>query len=217
MSRRRKADAAPQTTTPEEQFLGVHAAFLDAISALIDDRYELMSDGSTATVHARLSALADSIAGQQGNGGRLAAKSLPPLWLPAVSLVHEIETTVSLWPHASGATTVDRLASLTHAAFGPPVTEMLVQLTRILKSWATDIDALLEPESVKTVSAACPACGATHVYRRDDGGETVRKPALQIITSKGCTCLACHASWGPHLYQHLAKVLECPTPEGVVA
>lgn len=216
MSRRRKADAATQETTPEEQFLGVHAEFLDAISALIDDRYELMSDGSTATVHARLSALADSVAGQQGNGGRLAAKSLPPLWLPAVSLVQEIETTVSLWPHASGTTTVDRLASLSAAPFGPPATDMLAQLTRILKSWASDIDALLEPESVKTVSAACPACGATHVYRRDDGGETVRKPALQIVTSKGCTCLACRASWGPHLYQHLAKVLECPTPEGVV-
>lgn len=217
MSRRRKSEPDAPEPTPEEQFVGVHRDFTNAISDLIDDRYELMSDGSTATVHARLSALMDSVEGRQGNGGRLAAKSLPPLWLPAVSLVHEIETTVSLWPHATGATTVDRLASLTAAPFGPPVTDMLVQLTRILKSWAQDIDALLEPESVKTVSAACPACGATHVYRRDDAGETVRKPALQIITSQGCTCLACHTSWGPHLYQHLAKVLECPTPEGVVA
>jgi uncharacterized protein with PIN domain len=59
------------------------------------------------------------------------------------------------------------------------------------------IDALVNPQSIKTVSAPCPNCNSRFIYRRDSAGESVRQPALQIIAEVGCTCQACGAFWAP--------------------
>ncbi|WP_424712782.1 DUF7340 domain-containing protein [Mycobacteroides abscessus] len=64
-------------------------------------------------------------------------------------------------------------------------------------------------------SAPCPACQKRWVYRRDSSGENVRQPALQL-TAQGCSCQACRYTWDPSYFVHLARVLECPLPEGVL-
>jgi hypothetical protein len=72
----------------------------------------------------------------------------------------------------------------------------------IVDAWADDIERLLSPASVKTISASCPACGAETAYCRDSVGETVRTPALHI-TEHGCECLECHTTWAPKDYLFL--------------
>jgi hypothetical protein len=44
----------------------------------------------------------------------------------------------------------------------------------------------------------------------------VRVPALQIVADRGCTCQVCYHVWPPDLYTHLARVLGCGLPQGVL-
>ena len=44
----------------------------------------------------------------------------------------------------------------------------------------------------------------------------VHLPALQVSAS-GCVCVACEFHWLPEQFLFLAQVLECSTPEGMVA
>jgi hypothetical protein len=98
----------------------------------------------------------------------------------------------------------------------PQDTRSVEQIPGNVESWAVQIGALLDPQHVKHFSAACPACGATTVYRRDSAGERVRMPALQIVAETGCTCQACRHTWLPHHYLLLCTVLGFGPPAGIL-
>lgn len=159
----------------------------------------------------------DAIQGEQATGHGV-PRSMPPIWCDAADLLNEIDTAASAWqPQPDGIPpTVGRLKALRNRPWRPQDTHSINQITNALTSWAARITALLNPEHIKHVSAPCPSCGATTVYRKDSAGETVRQPALQIVTETGCTCQKCHAHWGPERYLFLCKLLDMPLPEGVL-
>lgn len=162
--------------------------------------------------------LFDAVGGEQaqtGNGG--GSKSKPPIWTDALVLLQDIDLMVSVWqPGYKGIPpTVARLRLLNQQSWRPQDVTHLQKMTNILKAWAIDIDRLFNPAHVKHVSAPCPNCNATHTYRRDNTGEPVRVPALQIITSTGCTCLVCKAVWTPDKYLFLCKLLGFELPAGI--
>lgn len=100
--------------------------------------------------------------------------------------------------------------------WGPEDIARIGKIRDAITSWTKRITALLEPEPVKFVAAACPACGTDIVYRNDSAGERVRQPALKLVTGTGCTCQNCGTHWGPQLYLHLCRVLGFDMPAGVL-
>jgi acetyl esterase/lipase len=128
------------------------------------------------------------------------------VWADALDLRIEIDDTVKGW-EPGGASTPAGLRQLTGRRYRPQDTRTLEEIAGTVESWAVAIRSLLDPQRVKHVSAPCPACGATHVYRRDSAGERVRVPALQIVVETGCTCQACRHTWAPQHYP--AAVPEC--------
>ena len=189
----------------------------EAIDAMIDPQTSIISRKKHHAPSIYMQ-LWDAIAGQQGSGGGV-ARSMPPFWCDAVDLLNEIDTAIEAWqPQAAGVPpTVGRLRVIQARTWRPQDVRQIQQITKILHTWTIQIIGLLNPEGVKYISAPCPACGATTVYRKDSAGENVKAPALQIITDRGCTCHACHAHWGPELYLHLCRVLGFQLPEGVLA
>jgi hypothetical protein len=154
------------------------------------------------------------LAGTQGDT-RTPAKSLPPLWIDAVQLLGDMETQTRKWcPKAN--TTTQRLAALSGASWRPQDTGLVTDMTHIVDGWCESILHLLDPESVKHISAACPSCGRAFVHRKDSAGETVRTPALKVVTNQGCTCQACDATWAPDRYMFLCRLLGFALPEGVL-
>ncbi|HPX38599.1 MAG TPA: hypothetical protein PLH92_17200 [Mycobacterium sp.] len=141
--------------------------------------------------------------------------STPPVYIDALMLRSDIDATVKAFDPA-GTSTPDRLHRIASGRWRPQDAERLELLAADLERWTVAIKSLLEPEHVKSVSAPCPACGATTAYRQNKIGERVRQAALQIVASTGCRCLVCNAHWPPEQYLLLCKVLGFDTPAGVV-
>jgi len=158
--------------------------------------------------------LQQDLAGTQGDT-RTPAKSLPPLWIDAVQLLGDMDTETRAWcPKERGVPA--RLGALAALTWRPQDTHKVVTIATTVDGWCETITHLLDPESVKHISAACPSCGRSFVYRNDSAGERVRQPALKIVTETGCTCQACDASWSPDRYLFLCKLLGFDLPEGVL-
>lgn len=201
-------------TTPEDgQIKPALAAFKAAVADLCDQ---------TPTLHHSSLIRADSlywqlecaVGGANPAAGSGTSKSRPPIWTDALDLKQEIDTGVSEW--CSGTNTPAKLRWLTNAKYRPQDTGLLEKRTNTIAIWCTRIEELFNPPHVKHISAPCPACGNTHAYRRDNTGEHVRVPALQIIAEHGCTCIVCHATWAPDHYLHLCRVLGFDLPAGVL-
>lgn len=161
-------------------------------------------------------ALRDDLAGTQGDH-KSHAKSQPPIWIDACQLLAEIDTQTRRWlPGHSRWDTPGRLDMLAGIAWRPQDTSRVTSMTATVLRWCEAITNMLEPQSVKTISAACPSCGRNSVFRRDSAGETVRQPALRIVGNQGCTCLACDAHWAPEKYLWLCNLLGFELPEGVL-
>lgn len=201
-------------TTPEDgQVKPALAAFKAAVADLCDQ---------TPTLHHSSLIRADSlywqlecaVGGANPAAGSGTSKSRPPIWTDALDLKQEIDTGVSEW--CSGTNTPAKLRWLTNAKYRPQDTGLLEKRTNTIAAWCTRIEELFNPPHVKHISAPCPACGNTHAYRRDNTGEHVRVPALQIIAEHGCTCVVCHANWQPDHYLHLCRVLGFDLPAGVL-
>lgn len=170
--------------------------------------------------------LYDAMPGAQGTG-HSPARSMPPMWLDAARLYAWIDTTTRKWQadyqhcqHCKHCTNtlpaIQRLQTMRAKRWRPQDTRQLEDYATQIEAWALEIDLLLTPQHVKHVTAACPSCGHKTALRRDNAGETVRVPALQIIAETGCTCVVCHAHWAPTHYMLLCKVLGFPVPEGVL-
>ncbi|EUA18451.1 putative phage protein [Mycobacterium xenopi 3993] len=67
----------------------------------------------------------------------------------------------------------------------------------------------------QTPARSLPGMRKKTVYRRDNAGDLVRQPALQI-TTQGCVCQHCRTVWGPERFMLLAKVLGYDLPPGVL-
>lgn len=162
--------------------------------------------------------LQDSVRGDQGTHNSGVPRSMPPFWCDALDLLNEIDTAATAWqPQPNGVPpTISRLNLLRARSWRPQDTHAITQIVDALTNWTERIEALLDPEHIKHISAACPACGTKTIYRNDSTGERVRQPALQLVTNLGCTCNACGATWSPQLYMHLCRLLDFALPAGVL-
>lgn len=190
-----------------------------AVARLVDQRKELHGD-VMRVAPSLYDTLVSEIPSAKNSGEKYRANcagSRPLVWCDAVDLRRTIDTTVRQWSATlSKLDTADRLRAVAAHRYRPQDVNLVAERAGLVGSWAAQINGLLEPERVKTIAAACPACGTRTVYR-EYAGETVRQAALQIVGSTGCTCMACGANWAPEKYLFLIKLLGFELPEGVLA
>ncbi len=158
--------------------------------------------------------LEQDLAGTQGDT-RTPAKSLPPLWIDAAQLRIDMESKTRQWCRKERGIPA-RLGHLAGSSWRPQDTNHVTDMADTVNGWCETILHLLDPESVKHISAPCPSCGREWVYRRDSAGETVRQPALKVVTNIGAMCQHCEASWAPDRYMFLCRLLGFALPEGVL-
>ena len=158
--------------------------------------------------------LRSDLAGTQGDT-RTPAKSLPPIWIDASMLLTTIDRQCHTWMPKPGSTFA-RMGSLVATSWRPQDTEKVTDMARTVDGWAESIIHLLDPESVKHITAPCPSCGRGFIHRKDSAGDTVRQPALKVMTNVGCTCQACGATWSPDRYLFLCRLLGFELPAGVL-
>ncbi|MDA2891262.1 hypothetical protein PDG61_10110 [Mycolicibacterium sp. BiH015] len=188
-----------------------------AVAALIDPHKQMINN----VVHVAAS-LYDELAGEvpatarRLDYTRAATGSRPPVWVDALDLRVEIDDALQCWQPA-GYSTPARLRALAAKRWRPQDSSQVEQITRNVESWCVEIRALLDPEGVRRISAPCPACGATHVYRLNSAGDHIRQPALQLVADQGCTCRSCRHTWLPQHYLLLSRVLGFDAPKGVLA
>jgi predicted RNA-binding Zn-ribbon protein involved in translation (DUF1610 family) len=183
-----------------------------AVGRLVDKRPAVYHD-VTLYAPSLYACLVSDLAGTQGET-RTPAKSIPPVWIDAVQLRQDIDAQAHRWLPMPG-TTVWRLSAIADKTYRPQDTDKVNDMTNVIDAWCESIVNLLDPQSRKEITAACPSCGKRTIYRRECG-EMVRKAALVLIPNEGCTCQACDAHWSPSYYQHLARLLDISPPEGVV-
>lgn len=188
-----------------------------AVSALLDPRKQMIDNVvyAAAGLYDQLAGEVPATVRRDYTMAMKAAGSMPPVWVDALDLRVEIDNAVECW-HPTGTTTPARLRALAARRWRPEESRQVDQLTRNVESWCVEIRSLLDPDRVRRISAPCPACGASHVYRQNSAGEDVRQPALQLVGNQGCTCLACRHTWLPQHYLLLSRVLGFDAPEGVV-
>jgi hypothetical protein len=207
-------------TVPDGSLPESRKRLYHAVDALIEPRSQWINN-TRVDIQPMYLQLYDAIPGAQGEGNH-AARSLPPIWLDASSLLATIDGAVRKWqpvyvhPDRPLLPTVCRLCELTQRSWRPQDCKLMDDHSAQLEGWTVEIDMLLTPQHVKHVAAACPSCGHKTTKRRDSAGEIVRVPALQIVTEQGCTCLICKAHWPPAHYALLARVLGFPAPQGVI-
>lgn len=139
--------------------------------------------------------------------------SRSPCSIAVLELLIAMDATVARWePHAKS--TVDRLHQLAARSFRPQDCGQIDGYCAQLQQWAVVAAELLDREAKVFLPMPCPRCGARVAYRSSTYGERVRSRALRV-TSSGCTCLACGATWGPDQFHWLARLLGCPVLPGV--
>ena len=184
-----------------------------AVKRLCDKRLAVYHD-TTRYALSLYGQLMSDLAGTQGDT-RTPAKSLPPLWIDAVQLLGDMDGQTRRWNNRPG-NTPERLRALSDRSWRPQDTDTVTKMAGIVDGWCESIVHLIDPESIKHISAPCPSCGRNYIYRRDSAGENVRQPALKVVTALGCTCQACDATWTPDKYLFLCKLLGFALPEGVL-
>lgn len=145
---------------------------------------------------------------------RTTPKSKPPMRLDELSITEEIRTNINQIQPGPGDV-IAKLYQIRAQTWRPQDVNHIETITHRFERWVERIDNLLNPHHWH-IATPCPACNASFVHRNDTTtDQPARQPALQI-GKHGCECMNCHTLWGPNLYQHLARVLGCPLPEGVL-
>lgn len=204
-------------TTTDGNISAARRKLDDAIAALIEEQAKVihLDDGRARPewVPSRYDHLRESLGGQR-LAERAGGQNRLPLWTDAFDALREIDATVAGWVRARGDTPT-RLKAAAGWPWRPQDTDLVTSWARAVEGWVARIDALLDPEPVKEVLAACPACNQRYVYRRQSG-EQIREAALQLTSTGGCTCQACRASWGPDRLLFLCRLIGVELPEGVL-
>lgn len=222
---------APADT--EIAYRDAHRAFTDAIHTVAGPEYGTLATDNgprVATGPSVYEQLRDALSGDEDGqpGNRRTAKI--PYRADIAQHLRDIDDNARRWAgeHRLTATdtpergsthehpTLTRLWALDGHTWRPQDTAWLRATANTLTSWAAKAHELLDPPRRLDLTAECPACGKRYYYRTDEVGEVVRTAALQITPPHGCTCQVCHTTWGPELFMHLARVLACPLPEGVL-
>lgn len=193
---------------------------VQALTARIEARTRARA-ARTAPIAPLLDQLIDEIPASGGSGGAPSAgahRSI--LALPAAELVADIERTVR-WgrrAHSDGrplATTLRdqiRAWATRSGHWRTTAPTYLLHATIRAETWVTTGRTLLNPIRRLTPRGACPACGRTIAHVRDDAGDTVRRPALEVVVGSDgrsyARCLSCGTHWPPERLQLLADVLE---------
>lgn len=149
-------------------------------------------------VPALLDQVVDAIESSSGSGHRTAAgPHRSPIGLSAAALVADIERHVGGGPRRE---LVSRCWAWVRS--GPADAQ-------VLAGWVSRAHAVIDPPRPVELAAPCPQCGVAVVHTPDDSGERVRRPALAIDRVSGTvSCCGCRASWGPDLWEFLARVLD---------
>lgn len=148
--------------------------------------------------------------------------SRPTVNVGALDLRCVIDKAVACWTAelftAVNSSTDSRIRALAAYKWSPNQIDLVDKYARSVDAWVARAEQVLglSDAHVKTLSAPCPSCQATHVYRKDSSGDTVRQPALQLVAETGCTCMGCGAFWSPSSYMLLARILFDETPTGVL-
>ena len=157
--------------------------------------------------------LQEDLPGKKGDS-RTPAKSLPPLWIDAAQLRIDMDLQTRNW-YRKERGIPQRLGALAATSWRPQDTEHVTDMARTVDMWCETILHLLDPESVKHISAPCPSCGRSFIYVQRDG-ESLRQPALKVVTNVGASCQHCDAHWAPDRYMILCRLLGFDLPEGVL-
>jgi hypothetical protein len=211
VSRRRHArQQQPDTDeqTPNDKLADELAKMRDAIAKLTAPKLEYL-DGQFLTVPGLCEQLEASIEGMRGTGNGSAARSMPPVWIDAVSILEDIRAWCSAWK-------VQYPGALAYLHWTPDQTPDVVKITRDVERMVKRVEHLLDPRPDVTLAAPCPRCEVATVKRTDSAGDEVNTAALHIDPDTGCNCLNCGAHWPRNRWQFLAKVLQCPLPAGVI-
>ena len=186
-----------------------------AISALLDPIKEMIGGAVLAARSPYDELVAEIPAKASGDAySRSIGKSRPTVWVDAMDLKTNIDSrTKQMHPHRGS--TPDRLRALASRKWRPQDARQVRDHAAEIQAWRLSIRSLLEPEHVKQISAPCPSCNQRWVYRRD-AGEVIRRPALQLVISQGCSCGACQAFWPPERYMFLCRLLQLDLPPGVL-
>lgn len=186
-----------------------------AVSRLVDARKEMIG-GEVRAAPSLYDALVGELPARMGEyGGRFNGRSLLPLWVDALDARREIDDRVKTWNPGCSSTPTG-LRALASRRWRPQDIRQVRDYAEVIGSWSVAVESLLNPERVKSVSAACPVCRARWFYRLLDG-EQVRQTALQLVASQGCSCRACGAFWEPSRYLFLCRLLGFALPAGVDA
>ena len=145
---------------------------------------------------------------------RTQAKSQPPLFIDGFQLRVDIDAQTHKWL-AVPASTCQRLKLLAGKPWRPQDTELVQGMAQTIDGWCQKIVDMLDPKTRKYLSAACPSCGQSVVYRMDSG-DRVRQPALKWAENTGFECQACKASWSPDQTLFFSRLLGFELPKGVL-
>jgi hypothetical protein len=140
-----------------------------------------------------------------GSGGKWSGQF--PFWADALVLVQDIDQVVMkihAAPHSWAGWTIPRLMWLQQQLWRPQDCDVIIDYAKALEKLVQRAEGLFEARPIP-IPDPCPVCDEKTVYR-DQDGELVRTPALQI-TEDGCTCGNCKANWPVERLELLGKVL----------
>lgn len=167
-------------------------------------------------VPALLVQLAEAKDANSGRGGAFAARSKPPLWIDAVSLLDEIDTYVSHFSSRQGrAGRVRAWAARMHDLTDLYSLEGQVELA---ESWVRRARALLDPDPPIELDGTCPVCKRGWVECADEEGEIVVRRALHATEGDlKAWCEHCSSRWDGELLWVLADHLKRQTASETLA
>lgn len=162
-----------------------------------------------------LDAVGSSLPDVKGGAGSVHRIPIDP---KAVELVAEIQRAVHGQP---GDTPAAQLRAWAAAIVDENNATVLPDAAAWAERWVVRARDVVAPADIEEVSSEpCPRCGTLWVHTRDDTGEIVRKPALQVRRGRPtpgghteggeirCVWHSCGARWPQTYYDHLAALME---------
>lgn len=173
---------------------GHHAQARRTLTQLLDHRRRVaarrhaagatVADAELPSLHEQL---VDAVAtsSNTGGGNSKAAAHRQAIGLAAAELLHHIERTIGRGDVAEQARA---WAACEHD--DPDAAATLAE------QWVEQARTILDPPRRWTHPGACPNCGKAIAEVRDDTGELVRRPALELDRTHGTVrCLRCGTRW----------------------